>query len=281
MTIDDLLIRARKMGASDVHVTVGIPPKCRVNGELVTLMEGRILPADSKALVEQMIPGRLVERFNREGEVDFVGKDGKASEIYITKQAFDLQHRLFDGDLQSVKFKVYAAAGCYLLFWIPFVNIVAILLAIVLQFLVIMSVNKGSKSTTLLKNYIIALLIPFVGGIIITISLLGTVGGNVYYSYSGGGIGDINYIISGIGVFGVIFGILVALSWWFFMYRYYKELTHITNDKLFFYAFVCRVVGYLTLLFFIGYFFLLADLVLEVVAWFRVKEIRKSYSAIA
>lgn len=44
MTIDDLLIRARKMGASDVHVTVGIPPKCRVNGELVTLMEGRILP---------------------------------------------------------------------------------------------------------------------------------------------------------------------------------------------------------------------------------------------
>ena len=71
MTIDDLLIRARKMGASDVHVTVGIPPKCRVNGELVTLMEGRILPADSKALVEQMIPGRLVERFNCEGEVDF------------------------------------------------------------------------------------------------------------------------------------------------------------------------------------------------------------------
>ena len=39
MTIDDLLIRARKMGASDVHVTVGIPPKFRVNGELVTLMK--------------------------------------------------------------------------------------------------------------------------------------------------------------------------------------------------------------------------------------------------
>lgn len=211
-------------------------------------------------------------------EVDFVGKDGKASEIYITKQAFDLQHRLFDGDLQSVKFKVYAAAGCYLLFWIPFVNIVAILLAIVLQFLVIMSVNKGSQSTTLLKNYIIALLIPFVGGIIITISLLVIGGGNVYHLYLSGGTGN---IISGIGAFGIIFGILVALSWWFFLYRYYKELTHITNDKFFFYAFVCRVVGYLTLLFFIGYFFLLADVILEVVAWFRVKEIRKSYSAIA
>ena len=71
MTIDDLLTKARKMGASDVHVTVGSPPKCRVNGELTNLTEDRILPPDSKALVEQMIPGRLVERFNREGEVDF------------------------------------------------------------------------------------------------------------------------------------------------------------------------------------------------------------------
>ena len=71
MTINELLAKARKMGASDVHVTVGIPPKCRVNGELVNLMEDKILPADSKALVEQMVPGRLVERFNRDGEVDF------------------------------------------------------------------------------------------------------------------------------------------------------------------------------------------------------------------
>lgn len=71
MTINDLLAKARKVGASDVHVTVGIPPKCRINGELCDLMEGKIMPADSKALVEQMIPGRLVDRFNNEGEVDF------------------------------------------------------------------------------------------------------------------------------------------------------------------------------------------------------------------
>ncbi len=71
MTINDLLTKAGKVGASDVHVTVGIPPKCRINGELCDLMEGKILPADSKALVEQMIPGRLVEKFNKEGEVDF------------------------------------------------------------------------------------------------------------------------------------------------------------------------------------------------------------------
>lgn len=71
MTINELLVAARKMGGSDIHVSVGIPVKCRVNGELVNLTEEKILPADSKALVEQMIPNRLVESFNRDGEVDF------------------------------------------------------------------------------------------------------------------------------------------------------------------------------------------------------------------
>lgn len=71
MTINDLLAKARKVGASDVHVSVGIPPKCRINGELCNLAGEKILPPDSKALVEQMIPGRLVEKFNTEGEVDF------------------------------------------------------------------------------------------------------------------------------------------------------------------------------------------------------------------
>lgn len=71
MTIQELLATARQLGASDLHVSVGIPPRCRVNGELISLKEERVMPADAKRLVEQMIPGRLVERFNRDGEVDF------------------------------------------------------------------------------------------------------------------------------------------------------------------------------------------------------------------
>ena len=37
MRIDELLRQAREMKASDLHVSVGIPPKCRVNGELVAM----------------------------------------------------------------------------------------------------------------------------------------------------------------------------------------------------------------------------------------------------
>ena len=71
MRIDELLRQAREMRASDLHVSVGIPPKCRVNGELVALPCGIIMPNDSKALVEQMIPPRMVEKFNEDGEIDF------------------------------------------------------------------------------------------------------------------------------------------------------------------------------------------------------------------
>ncbi len=71
MRIDDLLMAARQVGASDLHVSVGIPPKVRINGELRSLTQDVLMPKDTKELVEQMIPGRLVERFNLDGEIDF------------------------------------------------------------------------------------------------------------------------------------------------------------------------------------------------------------------
>lgn len=71
MKIDELLRQAKELGASDLHVSVGVPPKCRVNGELVALPESIVRPDDSKALVQQMIPPRLVQQFNQDGEADF------------------------------------------------------------------------------------------------------------------------------------------------------------------------------------------------------------------
>lgn len=71
MTLDDILIQARKVGASDVHVSVGIPIKCRVHGTLKNLTDGALTGTDTKVLVEQMIPKRLVASFNETGEADF------------------------------------------------------------------------------------------------------------------------------------------------------------------------------------------------------------------
>lgn len=38
---------ATDAGASDVHITVGIPPKMRVNGNLITMDYPRMLPDDT------------------------------------------------------------------------------------------------------------------------------------------------------------------------------------------------------------------------------------------
>ena len=41
--IQEILQQAKDAGASDVHITVGIPPKMRVNGKLIT-MDNPCLP---------------------------------------------------------------------------------------------------------------------------------------------------------------------------------------------------------------------------------------------
>lgn len=45
--IEDILKTAKEAGASDVHITVGIPPKMRVNGNLITMDYPRMMPADT------------------------------------------------------------------------------------------------------------------------------------------------------------------------------------------------------------------------------------------
>jgi len=71
MHIDELLKVTRDTGASDLHISVGIPPKYRINGELKAMTEEILTPDDTKELVLQMMPKRLMEKFNEDGEIDF------------------------------------------------------------------------------------------------------------------------------------------------------------------------------------------------------------------
>ncbi|MEG1458528.1 MAG: type IV pilus twitching motility protein PilT [Acetivibrio sp.] len=71
ITITDLLSKAKELGASDLHITVGIPPKCRVNGELENLEFERFLPPDTEALILPMLDTRLKGILDEKGEVDF------------------------------------------------------------------------------------------------------------------------------------------------------------------------------------------------------------------
>ena len=70
-TIEELLKKAKDMGASDLHITVGIPPKCRVNGELRDLGDSKYLPDDTNALIIPIVPEHFQSTLETKGEVDF------------------------------------------------------------------------------------------------------------------------------------------------------------------------------------------------------------------
>ena len=71
VTIDELLKLSKERGASDLHVTVGIPPKIRIYGELEDLNYPKITPIDVENLVAPLFTERTRQTFEDKGEVDF------------------------------------------------------------------------------------------------------------------------------------------------------------------------------------------------------------------
>lgn len=69
-TIEEMLRAAKEAGASDLHITVGVPPKIRVNGQLITMDYGKMLPGDTNALLDQIMNEKQRAKFEEAGEHD-------------------------------------------------------------------------------------------------------------------------------------------------------------------------------------------------------------------
>lgn len=70
-TIEELLLLAKEKGASDLHITVGIPPKCRVHGTLINLGNEKLLPKDTDLIIQPMLSDYTKQKLEKSGEVDF------------------------------------------------------------------------------------------------------------------------------------------------------------------------------------------------------------------
>ena len=70
-TLEGLLRRAVQAGASDLHLTVGVPPMLRISGVLQPLGETRLAPEDTARLAYSMFAGHHRERFEETSELDF------------------------------------------------------------------------------------------------------------------------------------------------------------------------------------------------------------------
>lgn len=69
--IDSLLMAGFELKASDIHITVGVPPVMRMNGELKKYGKELLLPADTEGMAKAIIPEEMWGQFKERGELDF------------------------------------------------------------------------------------------------------------------------------------------------------------------------------------------------------------------
>ena len=72
LRINELLIEAVKLDASDLHLTTGLPPMVRVGGLLRALDDQPMLkPADTREMMYSIMKPEVEARYVELGEVDF------------------------------------------------------------------------------------------------------------------------------------------------------------------------------------------------------------------
>ena len=72
MKISDLLIKVQEEGASDLHITAGVPPTLRIHGELTPILDmPSLTPEDTKKLTMEIIEkDEMRKELAARGEVD-------------------------------------------------------------------------------------------------------------------------------------------------------------------------------------------------------------------
>ena len=71
MNLIELLSMGVERNASDVHLTVGIPPTFRIDGALISLVEKKLTSEDTYFLVKQALDEKRLNKLDETGEIDF------------------------------------------------------------------------------------------------------------------------------------------------------------------------------------------------------------------
>jgi twitching motility protein PilT len=69
--IDNILKSAIEFKASDIHLTVGVPPIFRIHGDIKRYGKDILLPPDTEEMAKVIIPENLWDVFIEKGELDF------------------------------------------------------------------------------------------------------------------------------------------------------------------------------------------------------------------
>ena len=88
MTIEEMVVKARADGASDIHLIYGLPPKYRKDGSLVNMSEDPLSAEDAEAYARELSGSEMAyEIYKKTGELDAAETfAGNRCRIHIFKQ---------------------------------------------------------------------------------------------------------------------------------------------------------------------------------------------------
>lgn len=211
-------------------------------------------------------------------EVDFEIQDGKAANIFITKgggaSVSDLTAGMgmdaADPGVRKVKLFAIIALACGCFAWIPIIGILFLIAFVVCNIIAYLGVRNISQSPTLIKNFIISLVLELGAGLVAAIGTAGAWLGIL-------GIGSSSSVgLIGTSVIFVVAAVLISLAGFIFYLSFMRELAFLTEQKMFLWAYYLTLLGVLTSFVYIGLLFIIAAFVMEIIAWLKVQNIRQA-----
>ncbi|MDX9917462.1 MAG: type IV pilus twitching motility protein PilT [Gudongella sp.] len=107
MDINVIVEEGLRRIASDIHLTVGIPPNLRVNGELLPFGDTPLQPDDTENLVRQILSDKQFDMLNDKGELDFsysaMGHGRFRVNAYIQRGSYGLALRIIPLEIPSMQ----------------------------------------------------------------------------------------------------------------------------------------------------------------------------------
>ncbi len=210
-------------------------------------------------------------------EVDFEVSEKAAKNVFITGGSINManiQGQLMANDTQSIRFKFLLSIGLYFggsfISIIPFIGWVIggilLIAGFVLFVLAVLGTKRTSESQTLFEIFILCIAV-----FAVTFTLAMIFGSSVLFGVMAGydSAGEFGLVVA---IILLIVGTIVALV---YQLLFFRELAFVTEQKFLLWAFYANIIGGITAVIFIGWLFVLAALVLWILGFYQMKEIRK------
>lgn len=207
--------------------------------------------------------------------VDFVSLDERvAKSIYIIKENISVTSILLADGLSSARTKALWGLGLQLFNCVPYLGQIVAIVGFILYSMAIYSLSKAVASKSLFKNYIIALIISFLGGFLIFMA-------TIIFGVSMGVLTSDEHVGIGAGLLAMILlGAIVTLIVAIYGYKIHAELAALSGGTLFLWAFWVYVISVILCLSILGIFVgvtgLIVAWVLLFIAWWRFEKLEKT-----